>query len=102
LRCFDRALEIEPESAVAWTGKGCCLACAGQPVEAIECFDLALGIDPEYAEAWSCRGYTSSIAGQPLEALHCYDRALAINPRQAMARENKEELLARLSSTGRH
>ena len=37
IRCYDRALELDPEYASAWYNKGTALAYAGRYDEAIQC-----------------------------------------------------------------
>jgi len=51
LKEFDKALEIYPESAVAWDGKGRVLEKQGKNEEALKCYDKALEIDPSFALA---------------------------------------------------
>jgi len=48
LVCFDKALEINPNSTEAWINKGEVLKEIGRHKEAKVCFDKVLEIDPEY------------------------------------------------------
>ncbi len=48
IRCYDTALEINPEYAYLWNGKGNALYDLGRYDEAIRCYDKALEINPEY------------------------------------------------------
>jgi tetratricopeptide (TPR) repeat protein len=52
IKCYDRALEIDPQYEWAWIGKGFSLASLDRLDEALECFDKALEINPQYADAW--------------------------------------------------
>jgi tetratricopeptide (TPR) repeat protein len=45
MRCFDKAIEIDPGFAYAWYNKGYALSSLGRYEEAIECFDKAIEID---------------------------------------------------------
>ncbi|MEM4657604.1 MAG: tetratricopeptide repeat protein, partial [Candidatus Methanosuratincola sp.] len=49
---FDLALEIDPENALAWAGKGIAFVNLGMYDEALECFDKAISHDAELAFAW--------------------------------------------------
>jgi len=53
--CFDHALEIDPNDAVAWYNKGRPLDNLKRYEEAIACDDRALAIDANYAHAWATR-----------------------------------------------
>jgi len=46
LRCFDKAIEINPNFADVWLTKGSILGILGRYEEALQCFDRALEIDP--------------------------------------------------------
>jgi tetratricopeptide (TPR) repeat protein len=41
IECYDRALELNPNLAVAWYNKGITLKELGKHSEAIECFNMA-------------------------------------------------------------
>jgi len=89
IRCYDRALEIDPRDADAWYNKGVSLADLGRRDEAIHCYDRTLEIDPRYAKAWYNKGNSLDNLGRREEAIRCYDRALEIDPRDAKAWYNK-------------
>jgi len=96
IECFDKALAIDPRSAVAWSGKGVPLRALGRHEEAIECFDKALAIDPRCAAAWNSKGLALRTLGRLEEAIECHDKVLAIDPRSAYAWHNKGMALAAL------
>ena len=79
IECFDEALAIDPNDALAWYNKGTFLSGLGKYSEAIECYDRALAINPNDALAWYNKGYTlDEFRKIPSETIECYDRALAI------------------------
>ena len=47
LACFDRALVLEPESALAQLGRGNAHEQLGHPKEAQQAWESALSLDPE-------------------------------------------------------
>jgi eukaryotic-like serine/threonine-protein kinase len=89
IRCFDKALEIDPRFAGAWTMKGGSLDRLSRYDEAIRCFDKALEIDPCFAGAWNNKGTSLRSLGRYDEAFHCLDKALQLNPRYVDAWTNK-------------
>ncbi|MFQ6062233.1 MAG: tetratricopeptide repeat protein, partial [Methanosarcinales archaeon] len=46
IKCYDKVLEIDPESVHALYNKGNALYNIGNYEDAIECYDKALEIDP--------------------------------------------------------
>ena len=90
IRCCDRALEIDPESAIAWHNKGVALRNLGRHGEAIQCYDRALEIDPKNGSAWNNKGVVLGNLGRYGEAIQCYDRALEIDPEVANAKNNRD------------
>jgi tetratricopeptide (TPR) repeat protein len=56
LKCFDKALEIDPKYTYAWVSKGLALSNKNDYDQALKCFDKALKIDPKYTYAWYCKG----------------------------------------------
>ena len=93
LRCFDRALEINPKDAFAWVGKGIVLNGLSRHEEALRCFERALAIDPKDAAAWNNKGNALRKLGRYSEALRCFETALEIDPKYADAWYNKGNAL---------
>ena len=89
IRCYDRALEIDPEYTDAWNNKGIALKGLGRYDEAIRCYDRALEIDPEYTGAWISKGNSLANLGRYDEAIRCCDHTLEIDPEYAIAWSNK-------------
>jgi len=52
LKCFIKALSLDPDNGFAWNGKGYVLFCLRKYDRALECFDKALKIEdqPEFRE----------------------------------------------------
>jgi serine/threonine protein kinase len=98
IRCYDKALEIDPRYAAAWGNKGTSLNCLGLYDEAIRCHEKALEIDGLFATAWINKGNSLNSLGRYDEAVRCSEKALEIDPRLAEAWGNKalaEESLGR-------
>ena len=99
IRCFDRALELNPEYAGVWNGKGAAPAGLRRHDEAARCYDRALELNPEDAGAWNNKGIALSNRGRYDEAVQCYDRTLEFNPEYAYAWSGKGFALAVHSPT---
>ncbi len=50
---FDRAIEVEPGNADAWSEKGIALALLGQNEKALECHERAVEIAPQVMGGWT-------------------------------------------------
>lgn len=96
IRCFDKALELDPHFAHAWNNKGASLGMLGRYEEAVHCFEKALELDPRDAFAWNNKGNSLDRLGRYEEAIHCYDQTLEIDPCIALAWNNKGGSLGKL------
>ncbi|HWQ19133.1 MAG TPA: tetratricopeptide repeat protein [Methanotrichaceae archaeon] len=115
IEAYDRALEINPDYADAWSGKASALASQGKHQEAIAAFDKAIesydnitGLNPKDADAWYGRGAALDYRAVEMafdnsstkerneyreEAVKAFDRAIEINPQYAMAWKLKGAVL---------
>jgi tetratricopeptide (TPR) repeat protein len=48
IRCFDKAVQLDPNNALAWISKANALIEYGDEKEARKCLDTAKKIDPKY------------------------------------------------------
>lgn len=88
IRCYDRALEINPELPV-WANKGLALGGLKRYEEAIRCYDRGLELDSRDELAWNNKGLALHDLKRYEEAIRCYDSALEINPQHKDAWNNK-------------
>lgn len=89
-REFDKAIEIDPQYAMAWLNKGRVLLYHKKNyIEALKIFDEATKLAPQDAMAWTLKGNALNDLGKPDEALQAYDKAIQANPQSAMAWNNK-------------
>jgi tetratricopeptide (TPR) repeat protein len=111
IRCYDKALEIEPRDVNTWSNKGIALGEMGRHEAALACFDKALEFDPNSGMAWNNRGHLlellnrheAAIASFDM-AIRCYQtpvaqyhKALGVNPESAMAWDGKGQALYALN-----
>jgi tetratricopeptide (TPR) repeat protein len=89
LIAFDRAIEMDPYSSLAWNGRGIALLKMGAVKGAPEAFKKAVEIDPYYVTAWDNLGDSYTYLGRFSEAIDAYDRAIAVNPNDLYAMVHK-------------
>jgi len=99
LGCFDKALAIDLQDAMAWSNKGAVLVELERWEEAIACFDKALASDPRHAMAWHNKASVLIELGRHDEAMACFNKALAFDPQYVSAWNNKGRALA---DSGKH
>ncbi len=90
---IGKAIEIDPNSAAAYTNRGNALQDLKRLDEALDSFDRASELKPEYAEAPNNRGNVLHELKRLDEALDSYDRALKIKPDYAQAWNNRGNVL---------
>lgn len=90
---YDKIIEIEPQSSVAWSNKGCLLNEMGKPEEALEACEKALKIDPDLELAWRNKGDCLVALDRYDEAVDAYDEALRIDPENPGALCGKASIL---------
>jgi tetratricopeptide (TPR) repeat protein len=83
IECYDRAIELDPESSDAWGAKGVALDHADQIEEALKCYNRSTEIRPKYAIAWSNKGFLLSNLEKYDEAIRCFDKSLELKPNKA-------------------
>jgi len=115
VKAFDKAIELDPNSATAWNRKGTALKAQGKYDEAVAAYDKAIELNPprwkishlcpysriivayykavefnpQLANAWYNKGVAFDDQDKYGEAITAYDNAIEINPRLAGAWYNK-------------
>ncbi len=80
IRCYNKALEINPGSVEVLNNRGLALARTGRLGDAIHSYDMALELKPDDPEVLYNKGIALAQIGKKSEALACYDRLLEANP----------------------
>lgn len=96
---FRRAVEVDPQSAVARSKLGVALAHQRRLDEAEREFARAVTINPGYAPGWSNLGNVYRERGRLDEALQAYERAVAADPDYWVAHQNLGALYKQLGRT---
>jgi len=75
IKCYDKAIEIDPNDADVWNNKGDSMDSLGKYEEAITSYDKAIEIDPNDADVWNNKGDSMDSLGNNDEAKKCYDKS---------------------------
>lgn len=76
IRCYDKALEIDPRDVNTWSNKGIALGAMGRHEAALACFDKALEIEPKSPVAWNNKGNLLALLNLHEPAIACFDNAI--------------------------
>ncbi len=85
LKTYETALELNPNSPLAWDGKGMVLGNLGRTHEAIEAHEKAIKLDPMFARAWNNKGVALSELKLYKEAQEAYLQTVRLDPTFATA-----------------
>jgi len=99
LKCFDKAIQLEPNNAVYWLNKGVALRNLGRSEEALQCYDKVIQLKPDndmLCLSWENKGFALEDLGRYKEALQCYDKAIDIKPRDAKYWYDKARVFEKL------
>ena len=96
VRCFERALALNPDHAQAWNEKGTALAILDRHEEAAVALAEAIRLQPEAAQLWLERSGILEALGRHDEALAACEETLRLRPGDADAMFLRAELLGTL------
>jgi tetratricopeptide (TPR) repeat protein len=94
---FNKAIELDPVSALAYTNRGIARRRAGDIDGAIADYTKAIEIDPLHASAYYNRGVARGGKGDPEGAIADYTKTIEIDPRRALAYNSLAWLMATAS-----
>ena len=86
---FNKAIELNPNYAEAYSNRGLVYAKKGDYDRAIEDLNKAIELDPNYAEAYNNRGIAFEGEGDYDRAIANYTKAIQLNPDYAVAYNNR-------------
>lgn len=89
LNLFEKAIELDPMDAIAWSYKGTALDALSKYNEALQAYNRAIEINPNCVLAWNNKGVTLDFHRNHKEAIEAYDKAIELNPDFAVAWLNK-------------
>ncbi|PYK97163.1 MAG: hypothetical protein DME19_17255 [Verrucomicrobia bacterium] len=83
LRCFDRAILLDPRNAEALLKRGMALEQLHRMEQALDSYERAIAADNSMTQAYLHKGAVCSRLLRFQEALACYEKALRAEPRPA-------------------
>jgi tetratricopeptide (TPR) repeat protein len=89
LEAYEKAIQIQSDSAIAWNNSGLALATLGRHEEAIASYDKAIELNPDFHFAWDYRGNSLWHLGRYEEAIASYDKAIELKPDSHDAWDNR-------------
>lgn len=93
IKCYDKALNIDPQSALAWRNKGYTLYSLNNFSEAIDCYNKSIEIDAMDKIAWNDRGFVLLRMNMYEDALASFDEAISLDQNYPYAWVNKGTVL---------
>jgi tetratricopeptide (TPR) repeat protein len=94
--CFDRILEIDPDSMAANNNKGVALRTMGRYQDAEPYLAKVVGLDASNAGAWFNLGFVQFKLGKFTEANEALDNVIELSPTHAVAWDSKGKVLQKL------
>jgi len=89
LECFQEAISLRPDYALAYNDRGVAKSNLGDQEEAIADYNQAIDLSPDYANAYNNRGNAKSDLGDKQGAINDYSQAILLKPDYATAYYNR-------------
>ncbi len=86
---YDKAIELNPQLAIAYNNRGTENAALHKYKEAIEDYNKAIELNPQLVEAYNNRGNAKSNLGDSKEAIADYNKAIELDPQYVDAYYNR-------------
>ncbi|NJO43998.1 MAG: tetratricopeptide repeat protein [Cyanobacteria bacterium CRU_2_1] len=77
---YDRAIQMQPNHAIAWFSRGVALAKLHQFEEAVQSYDQAIQTKPDFLEAWFSRGSVLARLQHLETAIESYEKVTQMKP----------------------
>lgn len=94
---FDRAIQLKPDFAGAYYGRGCAYARLALHDRAIQDYDRAIQLQPDFADAYNVRGMAYSKLQHHQDAIRDLNTAIQLLPTEASAYNNRGAAYGALS-----
>jgi len=85
IREYSKAIQLNPNDALAFIGRGAAFGFKGEYDHAIRDLEQAIRLDPRDPEAFNNRAFVHFRSGKFESAIADYDMALSLNPKSAEA-----------------
>lgn len=78
LSTYEKAINIRPDYAEAWNGKGKTLYKLKRYEDALAAYDKAIQLKPDYLDAWMGRGFTQNNLQRYSSAINSFDKVIQL------------------------
>ena len=99
INCFEKAIQINPNSANGYYSLGVIFTQLGESQKAINYYEKAIQINPNFANAYYSLGVIFAQLGESQKAISCYEKAIQINPNHIHANNNLGVIFAQLGES---
>ena len=99
INCFEKAIQINPNSANGYYSLGVIFTQLGESQKAINYYEKAIQINPNFANAYYSLGVIFAQLGESQKAISCYEKAIQINPNHIHAHNNLGVIFAQLGES---
>ena len=89
LKALEKAIELKPDYADAWFGKGAALGKLGRHEETLKASEKAIELKPDCVGAWYNKGAALGKLGRYEESLKASEKAIELKPDHAGALYNR-------------
>ena len=89
VKLFGEAIELNPNYAEAWRGRGVALTELKQYEQAVKYHDKAVEVKPDYVSAYYSRAWNYLCMKQYQQAIQDYDKTIELNPNSYKAYNNR-------------
>ena len=96
IAAYNEAIELDPNSAIAYGSRGAAKRKLGRYEEAIVDLDKAITLDPTYDIAYVVRGQVKNILGRYEEAIADFEEAIELDPYDGSTYGSRGEVKIRL------
>ena len=96
LDTFTKAIDLKPNSTIAWSGRGDALYSLGRYSQALEAYAEVTQLDPNNWQGWKKQGDTLYQQEQFQDAIALYDRALKLEKNDAELYNRRGKALYKL------
>jgi tetratricopeptide (TPR) repeat protein len=80
LDCYNKSIQLNPHSEIAWCDRGNTLYNLGRVSEAIADYNRSIEINQNYSSAWGGKSNALASMGLYDQAVNCVDRVINLDP----------------------
>jgi len=86
---FTRAIELDPDNAVAYHDQGIAYQASGNPAQAMADYTKATELDPNNANYWDSLCWFGSLSGHAADVVYACEQAVELAPDDGWIRDGR-------------